>query len=212
MTDALHDYLVAHGTPPDPLLQDLIEETHSALPRQAGMQIGAEQSAFTTLLTRLIGVRNAVEVGTFTGMSSLSIARGMPDDGRLVCFDVSEEFTAIARKYWSRDSQDGKIELRIGDAADLLGELPDEPYLDLAFIDADKPSYPTYWDALVPRMRTGGVLVVDNVLWSGRVADPEDTDENTVHIRRFNDHASADDRMEIVMLPIGDGVSLARKR
>ncbi|TWJ10605.1 caffeoyl-CoA O-methyltransferase [Stackebrandtia albiflava] len=207
----LHEYLVTHGTPPDPLLRELIEETRKALPERAGMQIGPEQAAFTTLLTRLIGARRAVEVGTFTGMSSLAIARGLPDDGRLTCFDISDEFTSIARRYWERDGQAGKIELRIGDARKELRSLPEEPHLDLAFIDADKPGYAEYWEQLVPRVRPGGLIAVDNVLWSGRVADPAIVEDQTEIIRRFNTQVVADDRVEQVMLPIGDGLTLARR-
>ncbi|GAA4916607.1 class I SAM-dependent methyltransferase [Stackebrandtia albiflava] len=207
----MHEYLVTHGTPPDPLLRELIEETRKALPERAGMQIGPEQAAFTTLLTRLIGARRAVEVGTFTGMSSLAIARGLPDDGRLTCFDISDEFTSIARRYWERDGQAGKIELRIGDARKELRSLPEEPHLDLAFIDADKPGYAEYWEQLVPRVRPGGLIAVDNVLWSGRVADPAIVEDQTEIIRRFNTQVVADDRVEQVMLPIGDGLTLARR-
>lgn len=212
LDDSLHQYLVAHGSPPDALLNELIEETYSVLPDRAGMQIGPDQAAFMTLLTKIIGVRRAIEIGTFTGMSSLAIARGLPDDGRLLCLDVSDEYTSIARRYWERDGLADKIELRIGDARESLKALPNEPHLDLAFIDADKTGYPTYWDELVPRMGVGGVIAVDNVLWSGRVADEENSDEMTLAIRRFNDLAAADDRMEVVMLPIGDGLTLARRR
>jgi caffeoyl-CoA O-methyltransferase len=210
--EKLHEYLVAHGSPPDEVLRDLSAETYRALPDRAGMQIGPEQAAFITLLTKLIGATNAVEVGTFTGMSSLAIARGLAAGGTLICFDVSTEFTAIAQRYWERDGVADRVELRIGDARDGLRNLPQEPHLDLAFIDADKPGYRAYWEALVPRMRTGGVIIADNVLWSGRVLDADDDSESTRAIRDFNSHAAADERMELVMLPIGDGVSLARKR
>lgn len=212
MDERLHEYLIANGSTPDEVMSDLITETYAALPDRAGMQIGPEQAAFTTMLTRLIGVRNAVEVGTFTGMSSLAIARGMPEDGKLICFDVSEEFTAIARRYWKRAGVADRIELRIGDARENLGGLPTDPHLDLAFIDADKPGYLAYWEALVPRMRPGGVIAVDNVLWHGTVADPDaDPNPNLTAIKEFNAHAAADKRVDLVMLPIGDGLTLARK-
>ena len=165
-----------------------------------------------TLLTRLCGTSNAVEVGTFTGMSSLAIARGLAPGGRLICFDVSTDFTAVARRYWQRAGVDDRIELRIGPAAQRLPELPDEPVLDLAFIDADKSGYPTYWAELVPRMRPGGVILVDNVLWHGRVVDDPPADDNTAAIQRFNDQVAADDRVEMVMLPVADGLTIARRR
>ena len=138
------------------------------------LQIAPEQAPFLTFLTRLLGARQAVEVGTFTGLSSLAIARGLPPDGRLICFDMSEEFTVIARRYWERAGLADRIDLRLGPAADTLAALPDEPHLDLAFIDADKTGYPMYWAELVPRMRPGGVIVVDNVLRGGQVLAPED--------------------------------------
>lgn len=210
LTEDLHAYMVAHGTPPDEVTSDLIAETRTALPDSAEMQVAPEQAAFLRMLTQLIGVRHAVEVGTFTGLSSLSIARGLADGGRLTCFDISEEFTDVARRYWKRAGVDDRIELRIGPAADNLGALPAEPYLDLAFVDADKPGYPTYWDELVPRLRPGGVILVDNVLWSGRVVDPQsDTDHAVV---AFNDKVLADERVEVVMLPIADGLTMARRR
>lgn len=212
LSDDLHAYLVAHGGAPDEIARELAEETQALLPAQAGMQVAPEQAAFLTLLTKLIGARNAVEVGTFTGMSSLAIARGLPADGRLICFDISSEYTDIARRYWTRAGVDRRIDLRIGAAARMLGTLPAEPHLDLAFIDADKKGYPAYWAALVPRMRPGGVIAVDNVLWKGRVLDPAADDADTRAIVKFNDDVLADDRVEAVMLPIGDGLTLARRR
>jgi caffeoyl-CoA O-methyltransferase len=210
MTPELHEYLVSHGSPPDEIVRDLIEETARVLPDNVQMQIAPEQAAFLTLLTRLIGARQAVEVGTFTGMSSLAIARGLPSDGRLICFDVSAEYTSIARRYWARAGVEDRVELRIGPAAETLRSLPTEPHLDLAFIDADKTGYPSYWTELVPRMRPGGLLVVDNVLRSGRVLAPEN--EGDEAIVAFNEQVLADDRVEPVMLPIGDGLTLARRR
>ncbi|HIW62830.1 MAG TPA: class I SAM-dependent methyltransferase [Candidatus Stackebrandtia excrementipullorum] len=208
----LQQYILDHATASDGLLEDLAAETHSVLPDRAGMQIGRDQFAFMSLLVRLIGAKQAVEVGTFTGMSSLAILRGLPEDGKLICFDMSEEYTSIARRYWERDGQSSKVELRIGDARKNLGELPKEAALDFVFIDADKGGYLDYWEELVPRVRSGGVIAVDNVLWSGRVVDPDATDDNTKAIRVFNDHSAADSRVEQVILPVGDGVTLARKR
>jgi caffeoyl-CoA O-methyltransferase len=208
-TPELHAYLLEHSTPPDEVVADLIAETRRALPDDSGMQVAPEQAAFLRLLTAVMGVRRAVEVGTFTGLSSLSIARGLAEGGRLTCFDISEEFTGVARRYWRRAGVDDRIELRIGPAADGLRELPDEPQVDLVFIDADKRGYPDYWNLLVPRVRPGGVLLVDNVLWSGRVLDPQgDRDREIV---AFNDLARADPRVELVILPIADGLTMARK-
>ncbi|WP_430499955.1 O-methyltransferase [Micromonospora trifolii] len=210
LTNELHAYLVAHGSPPDEIIHDLAEETRSVLPEHATMQVAPEQAAFLTFLTRLLGVRQAVEVGTFTGLSSLAIARGLPEGGRLTCFDISEEFTGIARRYWARAGVQDSIDLRIGPAADGLRELPHERHLDFAFIDADKTGYPIYWAELVPRMRPGGVIAVDNVLRGGRVIAPQDAGDRA--IAAFNDEVLADVRVDPVMLPIADGLTLARVR
>lgn len=208
LTPELHAYLVAHGSAPDEIVRDLAEETQAALPAQATMQVAPEQAAFLTFLTRLLGVRQAVEVGTFTGLSSLAIARGLAEGGRLTCFDISEEYTGVARRYWARAGVQDRIELRIGPAAETLRELPRERYLDFAFIDADKVGYPIYWDELVPRMRPGAVIAVDNTLRAGRVLAPQDADDRA--IAAFNDEILADVRVDVVMLPIADGVTLAR--
>ncbi|GAA4567210.1 class I SAM-dependent methyltransferase [Micromonospora coerulea] len=208
LTPELHAYLVAHGSAPDEIVRELTEETRAALPAQATMQVAPEQAAFLTFLTRLLGVRQAVEVGTFTGLSSLAIARGLADGGRLTCFDISEEYTGIARRYWTRAGVDDRIELRIGPAGETLRELPRERYLDFAFIDADKVGYPIYWDELVPRMRPGAVIAVDNTLRGGRVLAPQNADDRA--IAAFNDEILADVRVDVVMLPIADGVTLAR--
>lgn len=210
MPDELHAYLVAHGSAPDPLVADLIAETRSALPDRARMQVAPEQARFLTVFTQILGARHAVEVGTFTGLSSVSIARGLPADGRLICCDVSAEFTNIARRYWVRAGVADQIELRLGPAAETLRAMPQEPHIDLAFIDADKTGYPTYWAELVPRMRPGGVLLVDNVLRHGRVLGPTDADDEAMI--KFNDLVLADDRVESVMLPLADGVTMARRK
>jgi caffeoyl-CoA O-methyltransferase len=209
LTPELHAYLLEHSTPPDDVVADLIAETRRALPDDSGMQVAPEQAAFLRLLTAVMGVRRAVEVGTFTGLSSLSIARGLADGGRLTCFDISEEFTGVARRYWERAGVGDRIDLRIGPAVERLRELPAEPHLDLVFIDADKQGYPAYWNELVPRVRPGGVLLVDNVLWSGRVLDPRG--ERDREIVAFNDLARRDARVELVILPIADGLTMARK-
>src|SRR4051812_40589004 len=165
-------YMVDHGTPPDAVQLALIEETR-ALGPVAGMQVAPEQGAFLTLLTKLVGARSAVEVGTFTGYSSLCIARGLPADGRLLCCDVSDEWTSIARKAWKAAGVENRIELKLAPGAETLRALPQKETIDLAFIDADKPGYPVYYEEILSRLRPNGVLLVDNVLWSGRVVDPD---------------------------------------
>ena len=212
ITPELHDYLVRHNRPrPDEVLLDLAAETAKVLPDEAGMQIAPEQGAFMTLLTKTLNVRYAVEVGTFTGYSSLCIARGLADGGRLLCCDVSEEFTAIARRYWERAGVADRIELRLAPAVETLRKLPADPTIDFAFIDADKEGYVDYWEEIVARTRPGGVILVDNVFSNSRVVadDPGPVGEA---ILRFNDHAAADDRVELAMLPIADGLTFARKR
>jgi caffeoyl-CoA O-methyltransferase len=211
LTDALHAYVVANGSEPDDLVRDLIAETAAALPDDAGMQVAPEQAAFLTFLTRITGARQAVEIGTFTGLSSIAIARGLAEDGRLVCFDVSEEFTSMARRYWRRAGLDERIELRIGPAAETIGALPAEPHLDLTFIDADKTGYLGYWEAIVPRTRPGGLILVDNVLRHGRIIDPDPADTGTVAMVEFNRRVLADDRVESMILPVADGLTLARR-
>jgi caffeoyl-CoA O-methyltransferase len=207
----IHDYLVAHGTPPDPLLRELAEET-ARLGAIAMMQIAPEQGAFMTLLARAIGARRVIEVGTFTGYSALCIARGLPDDGRLLACDVSEEWTKIATRYWERAGVADRIELRLGPALDTLRALPVEARFDMGFIDADKPSYPAYYEEILARLRPGGLILVDNVLWFGRVVDPAADDANTVAIRAFNDHVAADPRVDRAMLAVSDGLTILRKR
>ena len=211
LSPEVHRYVVAHGTPPDSIQQALIEET-AGLGGIAMMQIAPEQGAFMTVLTRVVGARRAIEVGTFTGYSALAIARGLPDDGKLLCCDVSEEWTSIAGRHWDLAGVADKIELRIGPALDTLRSLPRDESYDLAFIDADKPNYPNYFEELLPRLRRNGVILVDNTLWSGAVIDSSTTDDNTKAIQAFNDMVAADDRVDCVMLAISDGLTLLRKR
>jgi caffeoyl-CoA O-methyltransferase len=155
-----------------------------------------------------MNVRNAIEIGTFTGYSSLSIARGMSPDGRLICCDVSEEWTDIAREHWRAAGVDDRIDLRIGPALQTIAALPDDLRFDLVFIDADKPNYGNYFEALVPRLQPTGLMLVDNTLWSGQVVDETSTDTNTVALRAFNDLVLADPRVSCVILPVGDGVTM----
>ncbi|HLU96390.1 MAG TPA: O-methyltransferase [Thermobifida alba] len=212
LSPELHAYLVAHSSPVDEVLTDLAAETERLFPEAVRMQIAPEQGLFLTLLARLTGARDAVEVGTFTGYSSICLARGLPADGTLLACDVSEEWTAVARRYWQRAGVADRIELRLAPALDTLRALPAAPRFDLAFIDADKESYTAYWEELVPRVRPGGVLLVDNVFSHGRVLDPAQTSARVQAIRDFNAHARADERVELVLLPIGDGLTLARRR
>ena len=211
LTPEVHRYIVAHGTPPDAIQQELIEETRK-LGGIALMQIAPEQGAFMTLLARAIGARRAIEVGTFTGYSTLCLARGMPAGGRVIACDVSQEWTAIAKRYWEKAGVAEKIDLRVGPAAQTLRGLPEAEDFDLAFIDADKPSYPIYYELILARLRSGGLILVDNVLWMGQVANPAATDAQTQAIRSFNDAVARDPRVDCVMLPISDGLTILRKR
>jgi caffeoyl-CoA O-methyltransferase len=176
------------------------------------MQVGPDQATLLRILVSSIGARHAVEVGTFTGLSALAIARGLPPDGRLLCLDVSEEWTAIGQRYWEKAGVADRIELQIGPAAPALRALPYDLRFDFGFIDADKPGYPVYWDEIVRRLRPGGLVAVDNVLWEGEVIQPDKTGEDLEAIRAFNEKVLADERVESVMLAVADGLTLARKR
>lgn len=211
VTPELYAYLVAHNPPPDAVLRELAEET-AALGPVSVMQVAIEQGAFLTFLGRVLGARRAVEVGTFTGYSAISIARGLAADGHLLCCDVSEEWTAIARRYFARAGLAERITLRIAPALETLRALPRSPDVDLAFVDADKTNYRLYYEELLPRLAARGVIVFDNVLWMGAVADPSDTSENTAAIRALNDFLAHDERVEAIMLPVADGITLVRRR
>jgi caffeoyl-CoA O-methyltransferase len=209
---ALTDYLLAHATPADEVLRDLAEETRRTLPQHTSMQITQDEGAFLTLLARLVGARRAVEVGTFTGYSAICVARALPADGRLLACDVSEEWTSIARRYWERAGLTDRIDLRLAPAAETLRALPAEETIDFAFIDADKVGYAVYYEELVTRLRPGGVIVLDNVLREGRVVDPTTQDPSDLAIREVNATIARDARVESVILPLRDGVTVARKR
>jgi caffeoyl-CoA O-methyltransferase len=214
LSEQLQSYLVEHSVPLDDVQRSLIAET-DALGDVRSMQIAPEQGAFLTVLTGALGVRNAVEVGTFTGYSALCIARGLSDGGHLLCCDVSEEWTAIARRHWDVAGVADRIELRLAPAAETLRSLPDTATIDLAFLDADKRGYRDYAEQLIRRLRPGGVLLVDNVLWHGTVIDADadaDADSDAAHIRAFNEWLAANQEVDSVMLPIADGVTLSRKR
>jgi len=174
-------------------------------------QIGPEQGTFMTMLAGLMGARQVVEVGTFTGYSSLCLARGLAEGGKLLCCDISEEWTSLARAYWQKAGLADRIELRLGPALDTLRALPPGRWIDLAFIDADKSGYLGYWRELVPRIRPGGVILVDNTLLHGRIFEPT-PDPSAQAIKEFNEAVLRDDRVELVMLPVGDGLTVARAK
>jgi caffeoyl-CoA O-methyltransferase len=212
LTPELQDYLIASATPIDDVQRDLQTET-LALGGISQMQIASEQGAFLTILTAAVGATNVVEVGTFTGYSALCIARGLAPGGKLRCFDVSAEWTDIAHPYWERAGVADRIELTLGPAADSLALLPESPSIDLAFIDADKGGYPAYVELLLPRLRPGGLLLLDNTLRGGAVlASHHAKDDDTKVIAGLNESLARDPRVDVVMLPLADGVTIARKR
>jgi caffeoyl-CoA O-methyltransferase len=208
----LYDYVVAHGNNRDPVLKELAAETATKLGRISGMQIAPEQGTFMGILAGAIGARFAVEVETFTGYSALCVARALPSDGRLLCCDVSEEWTAIARRYWAKAGVAEKITLKIAPAIETLRALPENNPIDFAFIDADKTNYRIYYEEVLKRMRPNGLILIDNVLWNGAVIDLKIQTDDTKAIRELNDFLATDDRIDIVMLPISDGLTICRKR
>lgn len=210
LTPELYDYLLAQAEPPTPVQEKLIARTR-ALGGPARMRTPHEQAVLLTLLARLTGARSIVEVGTFTGYSTLALAQGLAPGGRVLACDVSTEWTAIAQAAWEEAGLRDRIDLRIAPALDTLRALPAEPLIDLVFLDADKPGYRAYWDELVPRVRPGGLLLADNVLYGGEAASA-DAEGNGLAIREFNAHVRADDRVESVLLPIADGLTIARRR
>ena len=213
LTDKVYDYLLANSLREPPLLARLREET--AVMPAANMQIGPEQGQFMALLVELIGARRTLEVGTFTGYSALSVALALPADGRVVACDISEEFTAVARRYWAEAGVADKIDLRLGPAVETLDALIAEGLsgaFDFMFIDADKQGYDAYYERGLALLRPGGLIAIDNVLWNGAVADPARQDKETRAIRALNRKVQADERVGISLVPIGDGLMLARKR
>lgn len=206
-------YAAAHSTRPDEVQQALIAATNEKTKGFAGMQIGTDQGVFMTLLTTVLQVEFAVEIGTFTGYSALCIARGLAPGGRLLCCDISEEWTSIGRRHWETAGVADRIDLRIAPAIETLRALPPEPQIDLAFIDADKTGYMSYYEEILGRLSPTGVILVDNTLWHGMVLEDSGAeDPDTVALRAFNDHVGADERVEAVLLTVGDGVTLIRRR
>lgn len=213
MTDEIHRYLLAHSVREPEVLARLRSVT-SVMP-DANMQIGPEQGQFMALLARLIGARRCIELGVFTGYSSLVVALALPEDGRLVACDINEKWTSIARQFWREAGVEKKIELKLQPAQKTLEELlaaEGEGKYDYAFIDADKPRYSEYYELLLRLIRPGGLILADNTLWSGKLADPDVNDADTLALRAFNTKLLDDDRVDISLVPIGDGLTLARKR
>ena len=213
LTQELSDYVRASSEPPDDVVAALVAETAELAARgevPETFQIAPEQGAFMQLLTRALGVRRAIEIGTFTGLSALCIARGLVDGGSLLCLDRSEEWTAIARRYWERAGVSERIELRLGPALDSLRALPASPTFDLAFVDADKAGYAGYVEELHPRLTDGGLVLLDNTLRGGRVLAPETDDDRA--IAALDAALAADPRWETVLLPLSDGLTVLRKR
>lgn len=213
MTEALHGYLTGAVSREPAILRELRQET-AGMPA-AGMQISPEQGQFMQLLIKLLGARKTLEIGVFTGYSSLATALALPPDGRIVACDVSEDWTAMARRYWAKAGVEGRIDLRIGPATETLDALIADGQagtFDFAFIDADKASYDAYYERALTLLRPGGLIGVDNALWSGAVADPTQTDPDTSALRALNAKMRDDQRVDFSLVPIGDGLALARKR
>ena len=215
LSAALHGYLVEHGTPPDAILRELTAETRERVGPMSMMQIAPEQGHLLAFLVRLIGARTVLEIGTFTGYSALCMARAMPPDGELVCCDVSTEWTAVGIPFWERAGVRERIDLRIAPAVDTLDTLiavGGSGTFDMAFVDADKEASLDYYERCLQLLRPGGLVMFDNTLWSGSVADPADQDADTIALRELNRTLHADQRVSISLVPIGDGLTLARKR
>ncbi len=213
ISDELAAYVVRVGTREPDVLARLREET-AAIP-QHGMQVAPEQGAFLALLVELTGARRCIEVGTFTGYSSLAVALALPEDGQLVCCDVSEEWTALARKYWNEAGVADKIDLRLAPAAETLDQLLEDgenDVYDFAFVDADKAGYDGYYERLLRLVRPGGLIAFDNTLWHGRVLEENPEDEDTRALQALNEKLAGDERISLCLVPFADGVTLARRR
>jgi len=211
ISSQVRDYLVKNSTPPDAIQNELIKET-KALGDIDIMRIPPEQGTLLTLLTQIMQARRAIEIGTFTGYSALCIARGLPSDGQLITCDINEELTNIAKKYWRKAGVANLIKLEIGPALDTLRSLPEDPFIDLSFLDANKTEYVEYYEEIIKRTRPGGIILVDNVLWFGLAADPDTEDEVALSAQKFNDYVAEDKSIDIVMLPVADGLTIIRKQ
>lgn len=204
--------VVAHSTARDEVQRELAQVTAERTGRAAGMQIGHDQALFMEMLTRAIGARRVIEIGTFTGYSSLAIARGLGPEGHLTCCDVSEEWTSTAREFWRRAGVEDRIDLRIAPALETIASFGAEVRFDLAFIDADKENYAAYLDALDPHLPAGAIVLIDNTLWSGAVLDPPSDDASAQALAALNDALVDGERFTVAMLTIGDGVTMLQKR
>jgi len=213
LSGALQDYLLSVSVQPDPLWENLRDETKSTF--GFNMQISPEQAQFMTLLMKLVNVKDALEIGTFTGYSALTIARALPDDGRLIACDVNTEWTSVARRYWKQAGVEEKIDLKIAPAIDTLDSMIANGFsgtFGFAFIDADKSNYVNYYERCLQLLYPGGVVCVDNTLWGGKVADSDAQDEDTIGIRAVNRLMFEDNRVNSSLIPIGDGLHLAHKK
>lgn len=212
LNDPLYDYLCRCRTgADDPVLRDLRKVTEE-LGDGSRMLISQEQGTLLSILAAVIGARSILEVGTFTGYSSICLSRPLPRDGRLVCIDQSEEWTRIARDFWKRAGVADRIELRLGDAIPILESMSSGEQFDFAFIDAAKSEYDRYYELILPHVRANGLILFDNMLWDGRVIDENDNDPNTIGLRELNRKLASDDRVEAVLLPVADGLQLCRKK
>ncbi len=211
LSPELYAYLVDHGHNTDPVLAELAKETETLGPVSM-MQIAPEQGTLMSLLVRITGARAAIEIGTFTGYSAISIARGLPAGGTLLCCDINEDWTSIARRYFAKAGVADRINLHIGPALETLHGLDPAVTFDFAFIDADKVSYRAYYEALLPRLRPNGLIIFDNVLWMGQVVDASNTSADTVALRELNDFIARDERVQAVMIAVSDGLTIVRKR
>ncbi|MGD0606744.1 MAG: class I SAM-dependent methyltransferase [Streptosporangiaceae bacterium] len=209
--EVVDGYAAARSTPPDADQLELQRITREKTGSAAGMQIGDDQAVLMEMLVRAMGATRAVEIGTFTGYSALAVARGLGPGGRLLCCDISQEWTSIARAAWQRAGVADRIELRLGPALETLRALPPGAQFDFAFIDADKPGYPQYYQEVLSRLRPGGLMLLDNTLQDGRVVGDLAGDADVEAIRSVNDTIAADPRVQVVLLPIGDGVTIVQK-
>jgi caffeoyl-CoA O-methyltransferase len=212
LTSDLYNYMVAHGANTDALLSELADETAKRMGGTAMMQISPEQGTLMSILARAIGARHAIELGTFTGYSSICIARALPPDGTLLCCDVSAEWTAVARRYWEKAGLSRKITLKVAPALDTLRDLPANGVLDFAFIDADKVNQRAYYEEILKRLRPNGLILIDNVLWNGEVLNSRNQTADTRAIRELNDFLPKDQRVDVVMLSVADGLTICRKK
>jgi len=208
LPEAIARYIAEHAVREPQVLRELRKAT--APVKWSGMQIGADQGNLLAMLVKLTGAKRCIEIGTYTGYSALAVALALPKDGKIVCCDVSEEFTSVGKPFWKKAGVEKKIDLRIGPALETLKTLKGP--IDFVFIDADKGNYLNYYERCLKLLRRGGLMAVDNVLWSGEVANAAAKDDLTVALRKFNDFVHRDERVDLVMLSVGDGVTLARKR